>query len=77
MYRVMMQSILYPNEYRMEKMFSQLWFKPYMSLFGEMFKSETGTYVFDTISDQGYKLSSISWPMGVIVPTYEPYLRLC
>ena len=34
----MMQSLLYPNETRVEKVFNQLWFKPYMSLFGEMFK---------------------------------------
>ena len=33
-----MQSLLYPNETRIEKVFNQLWFKPYMSLFGEMFK---------------------------------------
>lgn len=45
----MMQSLLYPNEVRVEKAFSQLWFKPYMSLFGEMFKPETATYAFDSV----------------------------
>ena len=45
----MMQSLLYPNEVRAEKAFTQLWFKPYMSLFGEMFKPETATYAFDSV----------------------------
>ena len=44
-----MQSLLYPNEVRTEKVFSQLMFKPYMSLFGEMFKPETATYAFDSV----------------------------
>lgn len=48
-YGVMMQSLLYPNETRVEKVFNQLWFKPYMSLFGEMFKPETATYAFDSV----------------------------
>ena len=49
-YGVMMQSLLYPNEIRSGKAATQLIFKPYMSLFGEMFKTETATYAFDSVS---------------------------
>ena len=48
---IMMQTVLYPNETRVQRSFSQLWFKPYMSLFGEMFKPETATYAFDSVAD--------------------------
>jgi len=48
-YGVMMQSLLYPNETRSGKAAAQLIFKPYMSLFGEMFKPETATYAFDSV----------------------------
>ena len=43
-----MQSLLYPNEMRLSKAQS-VFFKPFMSLFGEMFKPETATYAFDSV----------------------------
>ena len=45
-----MMSLLYPNEARDSK-FETMFFKPFMMLFGEMFKSELSDYAFETVDD--------------------------
>jgi len=45
---IIMMSLLYPNETRDSK-FETMFFKPFMMLFGEMFKSELSDYAFETV----------------------------
>ena len=47
---IIMMSLLYPNETRDSK-FETMFFKPFMMLFGEMFKSELSDYAFETVDD--------------------------
>merc|ERR1712037_756265 len=43
-------SLLYPNETR-EGKYETMFFKPFMMLFGEVFKSELSDYAFETVDD--------------------------
>ena len=50
---IIFKGLLYSNENRTESngiplSLGKIGFKPYFSLFGEMFKAETATYAFDT-----------------------------
>ncbi|CBY40394.1 unnamed protein product [Oikopleura dioica] len=47
---IIMMSLLYPNETRDSK-YETMFFKPFMMLFGEMFKSELSDYAFETVDD--------------------------
>ena len=47
---IIMMSLLYPNETRASK-YETMFFKPFMMLFGEMFKSELSDYAFETVDN--------------------------
>jgi len=56
---------LYPNELRASKA-QGVFFKPFMSLFGEMFKPETATYAFDSVDGCQSSDKIIPIPFDVI-----------